>query len=174
MQVTAAENFLIPNGTIVVEFVIFAVVLLVLWRVILPPLVRAMDERQALLRRQLEEGQAAAERAAQAEQEYREAAAEARAESTRIREEARARGQQLSIELKEKAAAEYEQMSAANDAQLAAEREEIMAALQPEIRKLATELSGRIVGEPLSDTGNGARRPDPAGESLSRGRRETH
>lgn len=174
MRNLAAENFLIPNGTIVVEFVIFAVVLLVLWRVILPPLVRAMDERQALVRRQLEEGQAAAERAAQAEKEYREAAAEARAESTRIREEARARGQQMLLELKEKAAAEYEQMSAANDAQLAAEREEILTALQPEIRKLATELSGRIVGESLSDPGDGARRPNPAGGSLFGGRRENH
>ena len=170
MRTTAAENFLIPNGTIVVEFVIFVVVLLILWRAVLPPLLRAMDERQQLIRRQLEEGQAAAERAAQAEREYREALAETRAESSRIREEARARGQQLLNEQKAKAAAEYEQMSAANDERLAAERQEILATLQPEIRKMATELSERIVGEPVPDAGDVADRAaaSPAGQTAGK------
>lgn len=172
MRTTAAENFLIPNGTIIVEFFIFLVVLIVLWRAVLPPLLRAMDERQQLVRRQLEEGESAAARAEQAEQEYREALAQTRAESTRIREEARARGQQALNELKEKAALEYQQMSIANDARLAAEREEIMAALEPEIRKLAVELSGRIVGEPLSDR-VASDAPTTDGQPLTSGRRKT-
>lgn len=162
MPTTAAENFLIPNGTILVEFVIFVVVLLILWRAVLPPLLRAMDERQQLIRRQLEEGQAAAERAEQAERDYREALAQTRAESSRIREEARARGQQMLAELKEKAAAEYQQMSADNDARLAAERAEILATLQPEIQTMAAELSERILGEPVPD---GAGTEPPAASS---------
>ncbi|MEP6461866.1 MAG: F0F1 ATP synthase subunit B [Frankiaceae bacterium] len=165
MHDMAVENFLLPNGTLVVEFVIFLVVLIVLWRAVLPPLLRAMNERQELIRQQIAEGQAAAEAAERAEREYREALAETRAEASRIREEARAQGQRMQTELKEKAAAEYAAMSADNEARLAAEREQILAALQPEIRSMAAELGGRMLGEPLS----GASLPGAEGDRAAVG-----
>jgi len=172
MQDRALNNFLLPNGTFFAEFLLFVIVLTVMWRFVLPPLQKAMNDRQAMIRQQVEEGAAARKRLEQAEQEYRAALAETRAESTRIREEARVRGQEMLSELKDKAAQEYESMSASNEARLAAERSSILATLRPQIGELAGDLAGRIVGEPLGDS---AARASTVGGFLDRlGERGEH
>ncbi len=44
---TAGENFLLPNGTFFAELLIFVTVLGVIWRFVIPPINRAMEEREA-------------------------------------------------------------------------------------------------------------------------------
>ncbi len=55
----ASSNFLIPNATLIVEIVAFLIVLGFLAKYVLPPLNKALEERQEQIRNALE----AAERA---------------------------------------------------------------------------------------------------------------
>ena len=83
----AAGNFLVPNGTFIAELVAFLIVLGVLWRYVVPPVTKAMNERQQMIKAQLDEGKQASERLKQAEADYRKAVEEARTTAATIRDQ---------------------------------------------------------------------------------------
>ncbi|MGH8867290.1 MAG: F0F1 ATP synthase subunit B [Actinomycetes bacterium] len=145
------QNFLVPNGTFIAEVVAFALLLWAMGRWVLPPLQKAMKERQELIRSQFDEAKEARERLEAAEQEYRELLDQTRAEASRTREEARAEGQAIIAELRSKAEQEAERVRQRGEEQLAAERDQVIAALRAEIGELAVKLAERIVGETLTD-----------------------
>lgn len=147
----AENNFLVPNATFFVELFAFALVLLVLARYVIPPINKALTERQASIRREFEELEAAKANAEAAENQYRSQLVEARHEAARIREEAREQGAQIVVEMREQAQAEANRITAAASAQMDAERQQVMAQLKSEVGALATDLAGRIVGESLED-----------------------
>ena len=144
------ENFLLPNGTFWVEAAIFAVVLYVMWRFVVPPVRDAMAKRREMIQRGLDESRAADEKFRQAEQRYEEALAQARAEAARIRDTARAEGQQTLDELRGTVGAEVAQARKRAAEQLAGQREQVIGELQPHVRELAVALAGRVVGEQVA------------------------
>jgi F-type H+-transporting ATPase subunit b len=143
--------FLIPNATFFVELVIFLVVLWVLWRYVVPPVKRAMDERQNMVRRQIEESQQASKRLAEAQARYSRAIAEARVEAAKIRETARADAQEIKDELRQQAEQEVARIRERGEEQLATQREAVVRELRGELGTLAVTLAGRIVGESMAD-----------------------
>lgn len=145
----AAGNIIVPNGTFVVELVVFALVLLVLWRWVLPPVRKAMTDRQNLIQSQLEEGHVAAERLKQATVEYQEALAEARATAAGIRDEARSDAGTVRDGILSEANEQRDQVLAEGRAQLGADRQALVRELRGELGATAVELSGRILGESL-------------------------
>jgi len=153
MRLAASDtnNFLVPNGTFIAELVAFVLLLWAVWKWVLPPLQRAMNERQESIRSQIEEAREARERLAAAEREYRELLDQTRADASRIREEARAEGQSIINELRGRAEEEAERVRQRGEEQLATEREQVLASLRTEIGELAVRLSERIVGESLAE-----------------------
>lgn len=151
MTLDAAQIFLIPNGTFLAELIAFALILFVLYRYVVPPLQRAMRDRQETIRRQLEEGKEAEERLKAAEGEYQKAIAEARTEAARIRDDARAQGQHIIDELKAKAQTEADRVLERGREQLTADRATLVRELRQDIGRLSVELAERIVGESLAD-----------------------
>lgn len=141
------ENFLLPNGTFWVEAAIFAVVLFVMWRFVVPPVRDAMAQRREMIQRGLDEGRAADEKFRQAEERYEQALAEARSEAARIRDTARAEGQKNLDELRGQAGAEVARLRQRASEELARQREQVIGELQPHVRELAVALAGRVVGE---------------------------
>lgn len=90
-------NFLVPNGTIVIELIIFIIVFGIVGKFILPPLQKVMDERESTVRGALQasdEGRGEADRLdAQSHEVLASARAAARAlleDASRQAEEARA------------------------------------------------------------------------------------
>ncbi|HWE92321.1 MAG TPA: F0F1 ATP synthase subunit B [Pseudonocardiaceae bacterium] len=153
----AAGNILLPNATIIVEFVIFALVLLVMWRFIVPPILKAMQDRDDMVRRQAEESQKANETLTAAEQRYQEALTEARGKSASIRDEARLEGQQYLDELRTQAQAEVAGIAARGRDELAEQRSRALERLRPHVGELAVTLAGRVLGEELpADTAGSA------------------
>lgn len=152
----ASENFLFPDATFLVELLLFVVILLVLNRWVVPPLTRAMRERQDMVRKQVEDSQEAVRQVQLAEQRYESALAEARGEAASIRDEARADAQRYRDELREQADREVERIRSHGAEQLATQREQTVRALRTEIGGLATQLAERITGESLA--GDGRRR----------------
>ena len=147
----ASGIFIIPNGTIIFEFVALFLLLWGLRRYVLPRLLKAMNERQEMIKRQIEESKEAHERLQKAEQEYKDALAEARHEATQMREQARADAQRIRQELEQKAREDAANIAAANQRQMEIERERVMSQLRTEIGGLAVDLASRIVGESLED-----------------------
>lgn len=141
------NNFLVPNATIMVEVIIVAVVLFIIWRYVVPPVREAMRERREMVQRQLDESRRADEKFAAAEERHREALNEARAEAGKIRDSARADGQRIIDELREQANTEVAEVRRQGAEQLAAQREQVLSELEPHVRELAVALASRVVGE---------------------------
>ncbi|MGH4026513.1 MAG: F0F1 ATP synthase subunit B [Pseudonocardiaceae bacterium] len=145
------DIFLLPNATFFVELLIFLLVLGVVWRYVVPPVKRAMKERQEMIRRQIEESERARKALQEAETRYQEALAEARVEAAKIREAARADAQAIKDELRQQAEQEVARIQQRGEEQLASQRERVVRELRAEVGRLAVELAGRIVGESLAD-----------------------
>jgi F-type H+-transporting ATPase subunit b len=147
----AAENFLVPNATFVVELLVFVVILVLLGRYVLPRINRALTERQQAIRRQFAEAEQARANADAAEQEYRSQLVQARHEAARIREEAREEGAAIIAEMREQAQAESARIIRHAHLQVDAERQQVVQQLRTQVGTMATTLAGRIVGESLED-----------------------
>ncbi len=147
----AASNFLVPNATFIVELAVFALILFLLARYVIPPINKAMAERQDRIRQQFEESEQAKAAAEAAEREFREQLSDARYDAARIREEAREQGATIVAEMREQAQTEAQRIIAAANAQMEASRQRVLTELRAEVGDLAVTLAGRIVGESLED-----------------------
>jgi len=153
-RVLAAEettNFLLPNATFFVEFVLFLIVLFVLYRFVVPPLSRALDERQEMVRKQIADREKAARTLQQAKDRYESELAEARAQAASIRDQARADAARVRAELREQADQEVARILRQGAQQLAAQRAESMSQLRTELDGLSTRLAERVIGDSLAD-----------------------
>ncbi len=151
--VEAANNFLLPNATIIVVFLIFLVILFVFYRFIVPPLTKAMGERDEMVKKQVEERDEAIRKLRQAEERHDKALAEARTEAARIRDEARADAQKIREDMRAETDREVEQIRLRGEEQLAAHRQEAVRSLRGDIGGLSTTLAGRILGTPMGEDG---------------------
>jgi F-type H+-transporting ATPase subunit b len=145
------KNFLIPDFTLVIEILAFLLILFILRRYVWPPLSKAMNDRQAMIHKQVEDSENAANRLRQAEERYGSALAEARAEAARIRDDARADATRIREELKEQADVEVARIRQRGEEQLASQREQTVRELRAEIGGLSMQLAERIVGNSLGD-----------------------
>jgi len=145
------DNFLVPNATFFVELFAFGLILFALARYVIPPINKAMTERQERVRRQFEESEQAKAAAEAAEREFREQLTDARHEAARIREDAREQGAAIVAEMRAQAQAEAQRIVAAANAQMEANRQRVLTELRAEVGDLAVTLAGRIVGESLED-----------------------
>jgi F-type H+-transporting ATPase subunit b len=145
------NNPILPNATFIAELFAFVILLYLLSRYALPPLRKAMTDRQDMIDRSIKDSIEAKERLEAAEAEYHELLEQTKADASRIREEARAEGRAIIDELRVKAQEEADRVRARGEEQLVAEREQVVAALRGDLGRLATELAERIVGESLSD-----------------------
>jgi F-type H+-transporting ATPase subunit b len=151
VAVPLASNFLVPNGTFFVELIAFAVIVYVLAKFIIPPVNKAMADRQDAIRKQFAELDQAKADAHAAEEEFRKQIADARHEAARIREEAREQGAGIIAEMREQAQAEAARIVEHAHSQIEADRQQAVTSLRAEVGSLATDLAGRIVGEALED-----------------------
>ncbi len=146
------NNFLIPNGTFIFEWLVFILVVIFLAKnqtIGIPRIVKLIDARQATIRKQFEDAEAAKARLEAAELEYREALAETRRDASRLREQAQAERAEIVEEARSEAQARVEQMLANAEDRIAAERQHTILALRNEIGELAMTLSERIVHDSL-------------------------
>ena len=153
--VLAAEgdtnNFLIPNGTFIFEWIVFGLVLFVIWKKILPPIAKRIEQRQEAIRKEIEEAENAKKEAEKAKEEYNTALEQVRSEISRLREEANAEKQQIISEARTTARQEAETVAEQERAKLATERQQVLLSLRNEIGELAFTLSEKIVRDSLRD-----------------------
>src|SRR3954454_4206840 len=149
--VPMARNLLVPNATFIAEVIAFVIIIWVLAKYVVPPINKAMENRQAAIRQQFAELDEAQADARKAEADYKEQLNNAKHEAARIREEAREQGAQIVQDAREKAGTEAERIIEHAHAQIEADRKAAFASLRRDVGSLATTLAGRIVGESMDD-----------------------
>jgi len=149
--VLAADNFLLPNGTIIAEVFAFLIILWVLWKYVVPPLSKSLQDRQDMIQKQVEDSEEASHRLKAAEERFDQALAEARIEAAKIRDTARADAERIREELRGQANAEVERIRQRGEEQLATQREQVVRQLRGELGGLAIQLAEQLVGHELSD-----------------------
>jgi F-type H+-transporting ATPase subunit b len=145
------SNFLVPNGTFIVEVIAFLIMLAILAKYVLPPINKALEERQDQIRGQFEASEKAQHDAAEALEEYKQQLADAREEAGRMREEARSQGAAIIAQMREQASTDAERITTNAHNQIEAERLQALTSLRSEVGEMATTLASRIVGEALDD-----------------------
>lgn len=135
----ATSNFLVPNATVIVEIAVFAAVLGVVARFILPHLKAAMDQRQEQIRTSIQTSRRAEQLLAAAEGEYNAKLDQARREASAIIETGRSVGAHIEAESRQRAKEEHGRLVARAqwdiDRALAVARER----LQDEANRLQVE-----------------------------------
>jgi F-type H+-transporting ATPase subunit b len=145
------NNFLIPNGTFIFEWIVFILVVVFLAKKVIPRITAMVDARQAAIQKQFEEAEATKARLEKAEREYSEALAETKREATRLREQAQAERAQIVEEARAEAQTRVEEMLANAESRIADERQQAILALRAEIGELATTLAERVVHDSLRE-----------------------
>jgi F-type H+-transporting ATPase subunit b len=148
----AGENPLVPPlGEIIIGLIAFAVVVLVLVKLVAPRFEQVFRARREAIEGGIERAEAMQAEAREALERYRAQLAEARTEAAQIRDQARAEGQQILEELRTQAQEESARIVARGEEQLASSRQQVLNELRGQIGTLAVQLAGQVVGESLAD-----------------------
>jgi F-type H+-transporting ATPase subunit b len=155
------SNFLVPNGTFFFVLAIFLIVLAVIGTFVVPPVLKVMRERDAMVARTLADNRSAAEQFEAAQADYEAALRKAREHASSLRDNARAEGRKVVEDAR--AGAEQQVMSTLQDAseQLKRERDAVELDLRANVASMAATLAGRILGVEVTP----AATTSPAGKS---------
>jgi F-type H+-transporting ATPase subunit b len=138
--------FLLPNGTFVVELVVVVIILFLVTKYILPPLNKAMEDRQAKIRSALEAADQARAEADAAGEERAKVLAQARDQAREIVASAQATADQVKAEAGGRGQAEYERIVAAAQGEVATVRQRAIDEASAKIGEIVFDLVSKIVG----------------------------
>jgi len=136
---------------LVAEIFGFLIILVVLWRYVLPPARAAMRSRQEVIRAQFTEAREAKERAETAEATFKSSTHDADAELAGVLDGARSQAEHILTELRVKAQQEADRVTERGRQQLAAERDLLVRELRAQTGAQIAALASRIVAETLAD-----------------------
>jgi F-type H+-transporting ATPase subunit b len=140
------SNFLVPNGTFFVVLAIFLIVLAVIGTFVVPPILKVLRERDAMVAKTAVDNRKSAEQFEAAKADYEEAMKEARVQASSFRDNARAEGRKVVEDAR--AGAEQEVMSTLQVAaeQLKRERDAVELDLRANVGTMSATLASRILG----------------------------
>ena len=140
------SNFLVPNGTFFVVLAIFLIVLAIIGTFVVPPILKVLRERDAMVAKTLADNKKSTEQFEAAQADYDEAMKEARVQASSFRDNARAEGRKVVEDAR--AGAEQEVMSTLQVAaeQLKRERDAVELDLRANVGTMSATLASRILG----------------------------
>jgi F-type H+-transporting ATPase subunit b len=141
-----AAIFLLPNGTFFVELAVFLILIFLIGKYILPPLNRAMEQRQAHIRASLEAADAARADAAAADDERRGALEEARHTAREIIAAANKTAEQVRSDAQGRGQAEFDRIVAAAGVEVALARQRAVEESAARMGEIVLETVERIIG----------------------------
>ena len=121
-DMTTAGIFLLPNGTFFVELIVFIVLIFIIEKKVIPPINRAMAERQERIRDSLDAADRARADAAAADDERRAVLEEARQTGPRDRGQANRTAEQVRVDAQARGQAEFERIVGSAEAEVALAR----------------------------------------------------
>lgn len=150
----AASPFDINTGLIFWTLVVFGVLLVILWRLGWPAILKSVEERERRMQQQLEEAERARAEGARLLEEHRRLLAGAKAEAQEIVTRAKAVAQKEREALLAKAREEQENLLTRARREIDAETQKAMLALRKEAVDLAIAAASKLLEENLESEAN--------------------
>ena len=167
LAASSSPNPLVPNWTeVIVGAIAFFIVFFALWKVLMPRIMKVLEERTEQIEGGIEHAKELQTEAQGVLEQYQSQLADARHEAARLREDAREQGAAIITEMREQAQAEARRITEAAQLQIAADRQQAFASLRAEIGSLSVQLASKIVGESLDDVARQSRVVDRFLEEL--------
>ena len=139
-------------STFIGQFVGFVVIVLLVWRYVVPPVRRMMVDRQNTVREQLDDAAAAADRLAESKQAHDKARKDAKAEAKRIIEEAQADAERIAEQMRTQADSEVERIKVQGAKQVELLRSQLIRQLRQELGAESVQRAGELVRTYVADT----------------------
>ncbi|MBO0715031.1 MAG: F0F1 ATP synthase subunit B, partial [Acidimicrobiales bacterium] len=141
----ASSNFLVPNGTLIVEIIAFLLVIGALAKWVLPPLDRMVKARETSIREGLEEAEEGRQLKQRSEVERSEILEEARRQARSTIEEYTRMGEDLREQAVQRGNQEYEARVSRANVEIERATQRASDELRRQLAGLVTAASGRVV-----------------------------
>jgi F-type H+-transporting ATPase subunit delta len=133
------------------QLVGFIVIVLLVWRYVVPPVRKMMADRQNTVRQQLEEAAAAADRLKEASRAHNRAVEDAKAEAKRVTEEAQADAVRIGEQMRAQADSEVERIKLQGAKQVELLRAQTVRQLRQELGTESVRRAGELVRGYVAD-----------------------
>ncbi|MDD4868807.1 MAG: F0F1 ATP synthase subunit B [Mycobacterium sp.] len=140
------NNFLVPNGTFFFVLAIFLVVLAIIGTFVVPPVLKVLRERDAMVAKTLTDTKKASEQFGAAQADYDEVMRAARLEASSLRDNARAEGRKVIEDARARAEQQVMSTLQVTAEQLNRERDAVELDLRANVARMSATLASRIVG----------------------------
>jgi len=137
--------------TFVVELAAFILVLMVLWRYVIPPVQQAVNARQEMARKLVSDSEEAKQLLEKAQTAYKTAMADARHGAAQLRAQAEQQRREIVEAASTEAEAGVAEIISRGQAQVETERRQAVRQLKADLGNLAVDLAEKILGEALAD-----------------------
>jgi F-type H+-transporting ATPase subunit b len=145
----ASSNFLVPNATLGVEVVAFLIVLGFIWRYVLPPLNKALTERQEQIRASLEAADRARAEAEETRNERQAILDQARQQARDIVAQANHTAQRVVSEAEERGQRENERLVASAQSEIVLARQRAVDEVTAQVATLVISVARQVIGREI-------------------------
>ncbi|SPM35627.1 FoF1-type ATP synthase, membrane subunit b or b' [Mycobacterium rhizamassiliense] len=145
-QVAEGNNFLVPNGTFFFVLAIFLIVLGIIGTFVVPPILRVLHDRDAMVAKTVADNKKSAEQFEAAQADYDKAMKEARVQASSLRDNARAEGRKVVEDARARAEQQISSTLQMAAEQLKRERDTVELDLRANVATMSATLASRILG----------------------------
>lgn len=149
MLAASGGNFLVPDGTFIAELIAFLIIVGIIGKWILPPLNRAMVQRQAEIKESLEAAERARSEADETRAQRQEILEEARGQARQIVAQANASAERVRTEGVEKGQQEYERLVASAEAEISLARQRAVDEVSATVGALVLSVARQVIGREI-------------------------
>ena len=147
---TTASIFLLPNGTFFIELIVSIVLILLIYKYVLPPINKAMEERQEKIRSSLEAADQARADAEAADDERRAVLDEARHQAREIVATANRTAEQVRTDAQARGQSEYDRIVGNADVEIGLARQRAVEEAASRMGEIVMEVVERVIGRELN------------------------
>ena len=147
---TIAGIFLLPNGTFFIELIVSIILILLIYKYVLPPINKAMEERQEKIRTALESADQARADAEAADDERRNVLEQARQQAREIVATANRTADQVRMDRQAQGQADYERIVGNADVEIALARQRAVEEAASRMGEVVMEVVERIIGREVN------------------------
>ncbi len=147
---TTAGIFLLPNGTFFIELIVSIILILAIYKWVLPPINKAMEERQAKIKDSLEAADRARADAEAADDERRGVLEEARHQAREIVAQANRTAEQVRVDAQARAQTEYERIVGNAEIEIDLARQRAIEEAAARMGEIVMEVVERVIGREVN------------------------
>jgi F-type H+-transporting ATPase subunit b len=148
---SSSGNFLVPDGTFIAEFIAFLIIVGVIAKWILPPLNKAMADRQEEIRTALDAAEKARAEAAEASHQRQETLDEARRQAREIVAVANKAAERIAAQAEERGRLEYDRLVARAEAEIAGARQRAVDEVSSKVGALVIAVARQVIGREINE-----------------------